>query len=216
MLKQVQPEVNLFQFTSYQNPVCYFGLQCLILPTISVNAVKGLRGYILNFGSLKAGHHTYNYEVDEAFFDGFENSLIAHGSADVLLNIEKQSEAFIILDFSINGKLEAECNRCLDAIDYPFESQNRLIIKIGNEEEQDSGDDELLILDDEAYQLDLSPLIYEFITLSIPLHITCDMEGKECNPLMIAKLNDLKPHTNENETDPRWEGLNKLKNIKNK
>lgn len=170
-----------------------------------------LREYIINFGNLKIGKHEYDWTIDEDFFKEFEYSLVKKGRLDVHLTLEKQKETLLILNFTIKGTIELECDRCLDEFDYPVDSANRLLVKLSDKEEGSEDDDELIFLGAEDYQLDVSPYIYEYINIALPLRHVCEEVNKECNQKMIAQLNQVNRHEEDDNTDPRWD---QLKNIK--
>src|SRR5207244_6811862 len=98
--------------------------------------VNRLKEYSINFGNLKIGKHLYDFEVDDSFFEEFEFSLVKHGKADVRLMIDKQKETFLIFTFDIKGGLNLDCDRCLDEFEMPFESQNRLIVKLEGKKQE--------------------------------------------------------------------------------
>jgi uncharacterized metal-binding protein YceD (DUF177 family) len=181
----------------------------IILQFIFGRAVNRLREYIINFGNLKLGQHEYDWTIDEDFFKEFEYSLVKKGRLDVHLVLEKQKETLLILNFTIKGAIGLECDRCLDEFDYPVDISNRLLVKLTDKEES-SEDDELIFLGAEDYQIDVSPYIYEFINIALPLRHICEEVNKECNQKMITHLNEVNRHE-EDSTDPRWD---QLKNIK--
>ena len=172
-------------------------------------AVKALKDYIVNFGKLKPGKHAFEFTIDDKFYKEFEYSLVKKGKVNLLLTLEKQSESFLILSFEFDGFITLECDRCLDEFDYPVHSSKKLFVKLVGEGETDDND-EMIFLSADAYEIDLSTIIYEFINLELPLHKTCEDGGKTCNPDMLSYLG----HINEDEKDepdPRWSGLSKLK-----
>lgn len=167
--------------------------------------------YIINFGNLKIGKHEYEFSINEDFFKEFEYSLVKQGKLEVKLSLEKQKETLLILDFTIKGSIRLECDRCLDEFDYPVDSSHRLIVKLTDKEAGSEDDDELIFLKAEEYQLDLSPYIYEFINIALPLRHVCEEANKACNQKMIAHLQNVNEHEEDKNIDPRWD---QLKNIK--
>jgi uncharacterized metal-binding protein YceD (DUF177 family) len=171
--------------------------------------VKQLREYNINFGNLKLGKHNYEFTVDDNFFTFFEYSLVKKGKVAVELVLEKQKETLLILHFKLKGNITFECDRCLDEFNYPINSEHTLLVKLDAKNE--GNDDDLIFLSPETYQLDVSPYIYEYITLNVPLKRVCETGNKTCNQHMINYLN----HVNEQDKDdtnidPRWEGLKNI------
>ena len=103
------------------------------------------------------------------------------------------------------------CDRCLEDYKQDLESSNGMLIKFGPDWEE--VDDEVLTIPHVESRLDLSKLIYEFIHLALPMqrvHQTTDEGKNECDPEMLKKLEE---HTTDSEEniDPRWKDLGKLK-----
>ncbi len=187
----------------------YFCIESINFAVYFTTAVKALKDYIVNFGKLKPGKHEFEFTIDDNFYKEFEYSLVKNGKVDLLLTLEKQSETFLILNFEFDGYIKLECDRCLDEFDYPIHSNKKLYVKlVGDGDEDDT--DEMIILADDAYEIDLSTIIYEFINLELPLHKTCEDGGKKCNPDMMNYLGHVNDE-NGDGPDPRWSGLSKLK-----
>lgn len=164
------------------------------------------RNFIVQFEGLKEGLHHYDFKIDDAFFAVFEGELVNRGALDVDLEFEKKSN-MLVLNFTISGKVITECDRCGDDLDVPLEFSRRLIVKYGVEGEEPSED--LAFIPHSAYELDVSPYIYEFVVLAMPLR-NVHPKGK-CNAEALARLEELSSK-NDPDIDPRWSKLNELKN----
>jgi len=170
--------------------------------------VNYLREFSIPYRGLSIGVHNYNWEISHKFFEAVDNSEIDDATIEVDLILEKQ-ERMMICNFTINGSIIVKCDRCLDELELPINSEETLYIKFGTESEEEA--DDVLIIAESEYQIDVSRLINEFITLSLPLkkvHSSGKKGGHGCNREIINKLEEL---SGENKVDPRWE---KLKNIK--
>lgn len=177
--------------------------------------MKALREYLINFGNLKHGKHDFHFTVDSTFFAEFEYSLVKTGKVEVDLDLEKQNESLLVLNFSYSGAIDITCDRCLDEFSMPVKGTQRILVKLDSKQ-QESDDDEIIFLSPDAYELDASPFIYEYINLSLPLKKVCQAAGKECNPNMISYIDHVNDHPEEAQLpDPRWEGLKNLKQNKN-
>ena len=102
------------------------------------------------------------------------------------------------------------CDLCLDDMDQPIDSDNQLLVKLGQE---NSEDDELIVVDENEGILDTAWFIYEFIALAIPIrHVHAP--GK-CNAAMTETLKKLSATRSGNgdgtqTMDPRWGKLREL------
>jgi uncharacterized metal-binding protein YceD (DUF177 family) len=170
--------------------------------------------YNIEFKGLTEGSHDFEFEVDNTFFEHFEESLVNNGGVVVKVTLEKRS-AFIKLHFKIKGWLELTCGRCLDSYQQKIKHETEMFVKFGEKEFED-GDNVIWILPEE-HVISLAHPIYEFISLSIPLRLVHpkNKDGKrKCNKEMLENLKDYMQSENEEEgniTDPRWDALKKLK-----
>lgn len=119
----------------------------------------------------------------------------------------------MMLAFSIQGKVNVDCDRCLEPVDVEVVCEEQLIVKFGDEVYK--GIDEIVILPENEYQIDVSPFIYEFIQINIPQRRK--HKKSMCNPEAIKKLKEIEvKNTKQKETeiDPRWAQLINLKTEK--
>ncbi len=165
-----------------------------------------LKQYILPFSSLSLEKHLYHFDIDGKFFAEFEFTEIEQASISVDLTLDRQ-ERMLVLDFAIKGSINVMCDRCLDYFDFAVEKQERLIIKLGDSWKEES--EEILIIPETEHQLDISPYLYEYIVLMLPIkkiHPEDENGNTQCNPEIIKRLNELsKP-----EPDSRWDSLKGL------
>ncbi|MDP4281256.1 MAG: DUF177 domain-containing protein [Bacteroidota bacterium] len=167
-----------------------------------------LRQFIIPFKGLKEGLHQFDFEIDEKFFDYFEYAEIKNGKVNVHLEMEKE-ERLLVLNFSLDGIMNVPCDRCNEPMDLPIHGKEKLIVKFGAGYEEESED--VQIIPEEDNQVDVSPFIYEYIQLLLPVR---RVHGEDpngvplCDPEIIRKL-ESKPVSEE--TDPRWDALKKLK-----
>jgi uncharacterized protein len=173
--------------------------------------MKRSEKYVINFGGLPKGVHEFVFEVDQEFFEKFENSIVQKVSADVLVTLEKK-DAMMMFDFTIEGVATLPCDRCLELMDVDLEGYNELIVKFGETEGEESED--VIVLSNKAHELDVSQYIYEYITMLIPLrnvHPDDESGNSTCNPEALKELEKYKIHEEEQKpVDPRWEALKNI------
>ena len=169
-----------------------------------------LEQFKIDLKGLTAEVTTLDFDLDNAFFDALDETDVESGSLHVSLSIRKASGFFELL-FHTVGTIDIVCDRCLDLMEQPIETDNRLVVKFGS---TDSEDDDTVIVDENEGILDTSWFIYEFIALAIPIqHVHAP--GK-CNPAMTKALEELSADRSGDEEssqaiDPRWEKLKDLK-----
>lgn len=172
---------------------------------VNLDKVNYLKEFYIPFKGLNIGVHNYKWEVSHKFFDAIDNSEIDDAAIEVELDLEKQ-ERMMICNFKIAGSVFVKCDRCLDKLELPVNKADTLYIKFGEDNEDEA--DDILYIGESEYQVDVTNLINEFITLSLPLRKVHSADGSGCNEEIINKLEEL---SGKNSVDPRWE---KLKNLK--
>ena len=170
--------------------------------------MKRKSDYTIPFAGLKMGHHLFDFEIDNAFFEELDYSLIQKGDVHVSIDLEKKETMLIVL-FDLKGTVEAECNLCTEPVDFKIDNTFQLIYKFGLEE---MDDETIIVIHPDTYQVDVAQPIYEFITVSLPQRIVHE-EGK-CNQEIIDSLNKYlsskKEEPKNDDIDPRWSALKNL------
>lgn len=172
--------------------------------------MKENREFELAFVGLKPGEHEYNFTITDSFFEKFEKPEFWNAQIDVKLVLDKKSNV-LLLKFYINGKATVSCDRCADDLDLTLWDEFELLVNIVADEivEQKTIEDaEVAYIGKSESILDISPWIFEFITLTVPIQRVHgeNEDGKSlCNPAVIEYLES----QNKNTTNPIWD---KLKN----
>ena len=167
--------------------------------------------YTIPLSGLKEGHHTIDFEIDDTFFELYEESEVKEGSLVANIEIDKRS-THLDMNIKVSGSVRVSCDRCLEMFSQSVKSENRLLVKFGKS--IDDTDPDILSVPIDAYELDLQQQIYEFIMLALPIKRVhpVDKNGKStCDPVMLKKLDEL-VIDEEKENDPRWDELKKLMN----
>ena len=170
----------------------------------------GLENLKIDLKELHEGLTTLEFRLGNAWFQSLEDAEIKRGDICVSANIHRTKDYFN-LDCHTEGTVLVPCDICLDDMEQPISSDNRLAAKFG---EEYSEDDDLITVSENEGVLDLNWFVYEFIALNIPIkHVHAP--GK-CNPAMIKTLDELSATRSSDEDaeamDPRWNELKKLKN----
>ena len=187
--------------------------------------MKGLREFDIEIFKLSNKKHNYSFELNDAFFSNFEDSLVQKGQLKVEVTVDK-SDVLIVADFTIKGIVTLVCDRSLEDFDYPIETINKIIFKYG--EEYAELTDEIISIPQGTQRLNFAQYIYEFIGLTIPmkkLHpkfrttddILSDADNDEETLLIYSTENNQNSEDKDEEEniDPRWKILNGLKHNNN-
>lgn len=168
--------------------------------------------YSVNIIGLSLKAHSFEYQLDDAFFKKYGTELLAGGDfkAEVILN---KHETFIEADFSIQGSAQLICDRSLEPFQYPLTIRKKVMFKYG--EEAGEINDEIVVITRDQATLEIGQLMYEFIGIEVPmkkLHPRFqEEEEEEFSEGKIVYSSDANDKTDEGSIDPRWEILKKLK-----
>ena len=169
-----------------------------------------LESYKIDLKGVKEETMSLDFDLNDDFFGALDGSQLEHGALHVSVSIRKMA-GFFEFQFHTTGTVVISCDRCLDDMDQPIETDNQLLVKLGDTY---SEDDDAVTVDENEGILDVSWFIYEFVMLAIPIkHVHAP--GK-CNSVMTQKLEELSGAVRSGEEeaeaiDPRWEALLKLK-----
>lgn len=168
--------------------------------------------YVIEYKGLRDGLHHFDFKVDDAFFESFEESEIESGNVNIHVTLNKKSTILEFL-FELKGDVVVPCDRCLDPVKMEVEYQAPLYFKFGEDTHEET--DELYIISEQEPEIDLSQFIYEFVHLSLPyrrVHPDDENGNSTCNEDMLKRLADLSVNEEKSDTDPRWNNLKDLFN----
>jgi len=177
--------------------------------------LKALKQFSIPFTGLKIGKHEFEFDLDNSFFDAFEYSLIKKGNLKATVELDKQ-ETMLILHIQILGTVKLDCDKCLAEFNAPIQIKERQIVKFA-EDEAESDDLEIIVLNKKESSIDVAGILYEFISVAVPFIKVCEEngDGQQCDQEMITRLESLSPGTaakeEKDDEDPRWAALKKLK-----
>ena len=177
------------------------------LQPVMMNSLEFLK---IDLKGLTEEDTSLELSLGDDFFEALGGAEVKQGSLHVSVSIRKATGFFELL-LHTEGHVIIPCDRCLDDMEQPVETDNRLVVKFGSNY---SEEDDIIVVPEDEGILDISWFIYEFAILAIPIrHVHAP--GK-CNPAMTQALEELSADRSSDEEsaqpiDPRWE---KLKNLK--
>ena len=183
--------------------------------------------YKIDLKGMQADSCKYEFLLDNLFFAHIDGPEVQKGKVNVELTVKKTSRAFE-LSFQTEGIVWVPCDRCLDEMEQPVTSSDKLMVKFGHEYAEEG--DNLIVIPEEEGEINVAWFMYEFIALAIPMkHVHAP--GK-CNKAMSSKLKKHTARSTEDgdeeyeddsveediaidddvpvATDPRWDGLKGL------
>ena len=150
--------------------------------------------YNVDLKNLTPGIHEFEYLLENKFFVDIDGDQVQKGKVKVNLTVKRSSMMFE-MNFQIEGVVMVPCDRCLDDMEIPIVTHNRLVVKFGKEYAEES--DEVVVIPEDEGAINLAWFLYEFIALAIPMkHVHAP--GK-CNKAMSSKLKKIPPEALKTE-----------------
>jgi len=109
---------------------------------------------------------SHEWHLDDAFFEALDQQVIEHGDLDATLRVKQASGAFD-LAFRVKGNIQIPCDRCLELMTQPIDTEATLKACLGDHFEDDG---DLITIPSDEGEFDVSWNLYEVIALAIPIH----------------------------------------------
>lgn len=182
--------------------------------------------YRIDLKGMQADILTEEYLLDNIFFADIDGPEVQKGKVKVALQVKKTARAFE-LSFQIDGSVWVPCDRCLDEMELPINTSEKLMVKFGRTYGEEG---DIIVVPEEDGDVNVAWFMCEFISLAVPMkHVHAP--GK-CNKAMTGKLSkhlrttpddekdddfgdsisvDLEAdEETETPIDPRWNDLKKI------
>lgn len=169
---------------------------------------------IVDVISLRDAQTSFDFSIapDEIDFDG--ETIKLKDVVKVEGNL-KRGIAQTDVQGKISARIEAECSRCLQAaeifLEFAFEAAFVTAENYTREKEAElkAGDLEISVFDGD--RIDLTELVREQLLLNLPAQIFCREDCRGLCQKCGANLNSVNCDCREEDIDPRWSTLKKLK-----
>lgn len=199
----------------------FIKLKHITFALLLTEKVKELSKYNIDIYGLEDKQYDYDMESGDAFFEEMEQDLIEHGhfKTHVVLN---KSATMIQLRFHTTGSVTLTCDRSLETFEEPIDSDERIILKFGDHNEELT--EEIEIISRNTNRINVARYIFDFIALSLPvkkLHPSLrteedefDLEDDEEEGTLVytsGAEEEGEEGEDEEKIDPRWEALKNLK-----
>ncbi len=138
--------------------------------------------FIIPLNGLAAGKNEFSWQAGKEFFEAFENTEILDAELDVTVTVEKSGRYFGV-DCEIDGSVTVACDRCLEDLKMPVETDVMLSVKFGNEEtseDHQEGEREIVFVPEGDAEFDMSQIIYDYVCLALPMQRHHEEGG--CSP----------------------------------
>lgn len=162
--------------------------------------------YDLKFSGLKDGFHDFQYELEDTFFQTFEDFNITGGSGKLVVVLDKKVN-LLSMELKFEADLLTTCDRCGDDLTLHINGGDNVYVKFDSDNLQND-DESIIVLPMDAYQVSLDSIIFELIVTELPLKMVHEFE-EDCNQEAIKALYK---DSSDDDIDDRWNGLKELLN----
>lgn len=139
--------------------------------------------YKLQLKSMPVGVHEYDYRLGKQFFVNMENADVRDAAIDAHLTVDHRGDYFD-LTFRFSGEVTVACDRCLDDLVLPVDTDYHIVVKFGEDYNDDN--DEYLEIPDNETSINTAYMMHDSIALAIPIKHVHPL-GK-CNRAMSSLL----------------------------
>jgi uncharacterized protein len=172
-----------------------------------------MKAFKINIIGLSNKQHQFDFQIGEEFFRQYGKGLVSEGELEAVVTLDK-SETMIEARFEIKGKVKLICDRSLDPFQHPLKIDEKIIFKYGDTNEELS--DEIIMIHRDSDSLELGQYIYEFINLAVPMkklhpRYEGELDLDEAEGKIIYTSGADTGDEGDEDIDPRWEQLKKLK-----
>lgn len=167
--------------------------------------------YKVRILGVKDGSHEDFFDINGEFFESFVNSDVTNCKIKVVSMLIKDRNK-LKLNLGFKGKIyNLLCDLCASEATIPV--NNSISVLLHENDEEIDNTDEIIYIKPNQHEIDVSQLIYEGIILSIPSKIEHRGKGNDkCDNEMKVLLDKYAEKTKD-RNDPRWDKLNKLKDL---
>jgi uncharacterized protein len=163
----------------------------------------------IKVSNLSNGRYDYDFEGKASDLEIFEPYIGNFMTNVVLSKFDNQ----IILDSETGITANLICDRCANEFHSDIKSnfRNVYLFKVNIKDTEDEKEDVVFIHPD-TDKIDLEKDIRDFAVLAVPMKNLCSEDCKGLCPNCGKNLNEGPCNCDEENTDPRWEPIRKLKN----
>lgn len=162
----------------------------------------------INISNLKDGDHVYDFDLrlDEIDIDDIE--LVNDAKANVLLHKSGNQTSMVT---KLTGKFKFQCDRCMEFYEHELDNKFEIIYKFDFKDDVEYENDEIKFISPNTNFIDLKSDIRDYILLSVPMRRAPEEKDGVCKYCHI-NINEIVNVRNEEEINPVWEKLIKIKN----
>ncbi|GGD50920.1 DNA-binding protein [Muriicola marianensis] len=157
------------------------------------------------------GAHTFEYQIDNTFFESFE--YVEFNAADIVVEVDFNKTSTVMeLEMKARGTVNVACDLTNEPFDQEVTASLPLVVKFGDDYNDE--DDEILVIPHGEHQFNIAQYVYEMLVLAVPQkRVHPGVKDGSLKSEALKKLRELQPKeskTDKDNTDPRWDALKDL------
>ena len=165
----------------------------------------------IKVSNLSNGRFDYDFEGKASDLDIFE-PYVGNFKTNVALT---KFDSQIILDAETGIPANLICDRCAKEFQSVIKSNYRMVYLFRvNFDDEESEKEEVVYIHPETDKIDLDKDIRDYAVLAVPMKNLCSDDCKGLCTKCGKNLNDGNCNCTEENVDPRWEPIQKLKSKK--
>jgi len=168
--------------------------------------MEDIRNYKIKFAGLKNGKHNFDFDIEQEFFQLFgAEQEFDHAKLKADVTLDKHT-TFLEFKIKISGTVDLVCDISSEEFEYPLNTEIEIQVKFGDTFNDDN--DEIIIIPHNEMDFNIAQLIYEAVSLAIPMKKISPNVSEES----LQLLEQYSPKEKDtSEIDPRWSALQQLK-----
>jgi uncharacterized protein len=161
----------------------------------------------IRISGLSNGLHEYHFSSDP-----LDVGLKGSFTKPVVINaVIDKTPGQIYLKSDVTTSANFQCDRCLEEFDYEISTRCNMFYIYDELDAGKFSEDEVKVVSPDMVAIDFTDDVRQMILLAIPLKLLCREECSGLCPRCGTNWNNASCGCEQNEqTDPRWQGLQRL------
>lgn len=165
----------------------------------------------LKLTAIDSKEHAESFEISNTFLNENLEFKIIRSSLTLDVSIKKEGSSSYNLNCKIVGEINGiPCDLCAENLNIPIKIESSIIIKESKELLEST--DEIFYIRPKQQRIDITHLIFEMITLAIPVKRTHKLDEHGDNTCNKEMLNLIKKYFTKKPVlnDSRWDPLKEI------
>ena len=160
---------------------------------------------------LLARQHRIRIEAEVPADDPLWETLPWRFAEPVLLRLDvQQAVSDVVVRGRVQGTVDLECRRCLTPLRHELDEDMTFLYRSGVQGVEAEAE-EVYPLPPKGGELDLTTAVREHVLLAVPEYVNCDDACRGFCPRCGTNLNETSCACVDEEEDPRWAALRRLR-----